>query len=258
MIRKSLCGLMALFFFVMFGYVVSSSGQSKNTKEVPMRKILFIVTSHDRLGDTGRKTGFYIAEVVHPYMVLSEKGFVIDIASPKGGEAPIDGLDQADEVSKTFLTDKKFSKQIKETLKLDQLNATDYAAIFLAGGHGTMWDFPDNTRLAGLIKSIYEKGGVVAAVCHGPSGLVNVKLSDGKYLVSGKKIAGFTNEEEAEIKLSNVVPFLLESKLQERGANFNKAKNWQSNVVVDGRLITGQNPASAKDVGSEIARLLTK
>ena len=258
MIRKILHGLMMLFFFSVLGFVMPSSGQSKNIKEAHMQKILFVVTSHDQLGDTGRKTGFYLPEVVHPYMVLSERGFAIDIASPKGGKAPVDGIDQADDVSKAFLADKKHSRQIEETLQLDQLNAADYAAIFLAGGHGTMWDFPDNARLAGLIKSIYENGGVVAAVCHGPSGLVNVKLSNGKYLVAGKKVSAFTNEEEAETKLSNVVPFLLESRLIERGANFNKAKNWQSIVVVDGRLITGQNPASAKAVGSEMARLLTK
>ena len=249
---------MMLFFFSMLGFAMSSSAETKNVKEVHMQKILFVVTSHDQLGNTGRKTGFYLPEVVHPYMVLSEKGFTIDIASPNGGKAPIDGIDQADDVSKAFLADKKHAKQIEETLKLDQLNATDYAAIFLAGGHGTMWDFPDNARLADLIKSIYENGGVVAAVCHGPSGLVNVKLSNGKYLISGKKVSAFTNEEESEIKLSNVVPFLLESKLRERGVQFKKAKNWQSNVVVDGRLITGQNPASAEGVGNEIARLLTK
>ena len=257
-IRKILNGLLTLLLFSMLGFVMPSAAEAKNAKEAHMKKILFVVTSHDQLGNTGRKTGFYLPEVVHPYMVLSEKGFTIDIASPNGGKAPVDGIDQADDVSKAFLADKKYSKQIEETLKLDQLNAADYAAIFLAGGHGTMWDFPDNARLADLIKSIYESGGVVAAVCHGPSGLVNVKLSNGKYLVAGKKVSAFTNEEETETKLSNVVPFLLESKLEERGANFNKAKNWQPIVVVDGRLITGQNPASAKAVGIEMVRFLTK
>lgn len=239
-------------------FAVPASAQSKDMKETAMKKILFVVTSHEKLGDTGRKTGFYLPEVAHPYMVLSEKGFVIDIASPGGGEAPVDGMDQADDVSKAFIADKKLARQIKETLKLDQLHAADYAAIFLAGGHGTMWDFADNVQLAGLIKAIYEQGGVVAAVCHGPAGLVNVKLSNGKYLVSGKKVSAFTNDEEREIKLETVVPFLLESKLRERGAHFEKAKNWQSNVVVDGRLVSGQNPASAEKVGDEMAKLLMK
>lgn len=221
-----------------------------------MKKILFVVTSHGEMGNSGRKTGFYLPELAHPYNVLSKKGFAIDIASPKSGAAPIDGMDQADETSRAFL--EKHSKEIKNTKGLSDVKASDYAAVLLVGGHGTMWDFPDNASLAGLIRSIYENGGVVAAVCHGPAGLVNVKLADGKYIVSGKNVTGFTNGEEKEIKLDSVVPFLLESRLTQDGAKFKQAPNWQVNVVVDGRLVTGQNPASAEGVGTEVAKLLSR
>lgn len=141
-------------------------------------------------------------------------------------------------------------------MKPSDIDPSKYAAIFYAGGHGTMWDFPDNTELQNIARKIYENNGIVSAVCHGPSALVNLKLSNGKYLVEGKKVNAFTNEEETAVKLENVVPFLLEDKLKERGAIFEKSGLWQNHVVADERLITGQNPQSAKSVGEEILKQL--
>ena len=223
-----------------------------------MKKILFVVTSHDKLGNTGKETGFYLAEVSHPHKVLTEKGFEIDFVSPKGGKAPMDGVDINDTINKSFLDNKSYVAKVENTLTPDQINPTDYAAIFYAGGHGTMWDFPDNEKIAKIASTIYQNDGVVAAVCHGPAGLVNIKLSNGEYLVNGKTVASFTNEEEKAVGLNNVVPFLLESKLIERGARHTKAPLWQSHVEVSERLVTGQNPASAEQVGKAMVKLLSK
>ncbi len=223
-----------------------------------MKKILFVVTSHGKLGNTGRQTGFYLAEVSHPHKVLTEKGFEIDFVSPKGGKAPMDGVDINDTINKSFLDNKSYVAKLENTLTPDQINPTDYVAIFYAGGHGTMWDFTDNEKIAKIASAVYENGGVVAAVCHGPAGLVNIKLSNGKYLVDGKTVSSFTNEEEKAVGLANVVPFLLESMLIERGARHTKAPLWQSHVEVSERLVTGQNPASAEQVGRAMVKLLSK
>jgi len=235
------------------GFVHSQTKKSKNMK----KKILFVVTSHDKKGDTGEETGYYLGEVSHPWEVLQNAGYEIDFVSPKGGTPPVDGFDLKDSVNKEFWESKDKSK-IDNSLKPSQVNPNDYSTIFYAGGHGAMWDFADNTELSTIASKIYENGGIVAAVCHGPAGLVNIKLKDGKYLVDGKKINAFTNEEEAEVKLTNVVPFLLEDKLKERGAKFEKSGLWQNHIVNDQRVITGQNPQSAKSVGEEILRALNK
>lgn len=220
------------------------------------KKILFVVTSHSKKGNTGEPTGYYLSEVSHPWQVLHEAGYEIDFVSPLGGKAPVDGLDLKDPVNKSFWENKKYRNKIENTLKPAQVKPENYVAVHYAGGHGTMWDFPDNTELAEITTEIYENGGVVSAVCHGPAGLVNVKLTDGKYLVEGKKINSFTNEEESAVKLDKVVPFLLESKLLERGAKFEKSEPFQAHVVVDQRVVTGQNPASAKGVGEAVLREL--
>lgn len=225
---------------------------SKNMK----KKILFVVTSHDTKGNTGEKTGFYLSEVAHPWEVLVNAGYEIDFVSPKGGKAPVDGFNLSDAVNKKFWNDATYRKKIENTMKPSQVKPENYAAIHYAGGHGTMWDFADNTELATIAASIYENEGVISAVCHGPAGLVNIKLSDGNYLVKGKKINAFTNEEEVAVKLDKVVPFLLETKLIERGAIFEKSGLWQPHVVTDQRVITGQNPQSAKLVGEAMAEAL--
>jgi len=222
------------------------------------KKVLFVLTSHDRKGD--KPSGFYLSEATHPHKVLSQAGYDIDFVSPKGGKAPADpdGIKLSDPVNAAFLDNPSLRGAIENTKRPSEVDANDYAAIFYAGGHGTMWDLPDNTELATLATRIYERGGVVAAVCHGPAGLVNVKLSDGRYLVAGKDVAAFTNDEERAAKLDAVVPFLLADRLTERGARHQPAPNWQPKVVVSERLVTGQNPASATGVGEAMVTLLTR
>lgn len=234
-------------------FAFTSCLQAQNKKSENMnKKILFVVTSHDKKGNTGEPTGYYLAEVSHPWEVLFKAGYEIDFVSPKGGTPPVDGFNLNDPTNKEFWENKEYKNKIENSLKPSEIKTEDYAAIFFAGGHGTMWDFADNTELAKITADIYEKGGVVGAVCHGPAGLVNVKLNNGKYLVDGKKINAFTNEEETAVKLEKVVPFLLESKLIERGAKFEKSGLWQPHVTVDQRVVTGQNPQSAKGVGEAI------
>lgn len=221
-----------------------------------MNKVLFVLTSHDRKGNTGQATGFYLPEAAHPWAVLRAEGFDIDFISPKGGKPPMDGADAADAVSRRFLDDQEVVRKIGNTSTAAQVRSADYAAILFVGGHGTMWDFPDDQSLSRLAAAIYEAGGVVGAVCHGPAALVNLKLSDGRYLVDGKRVAAFTDDEERAVNLHDVVPFLLATTLEKRGAIPVPAPNWQENVVADQRLVTGQNPASAEGVGREMARLL--
>lgn len=233
--------------------------QAQHQKFKPMKKkILFVVTSHDKKGNTGENTGYYLGEVSHPWEVLHKAGYEIDFVSPKGGTPPVDGFDLKDPVNKEFWENKEYKNKIDHSLTPAQVNPKDYSTIFYAGGHGAMWDFADNTELAAIASKIYENGGIVAGVCHGPAGLVNIKLSNGQYLVNGKKINAFTNEEEAEVKLTDVVPFLLENKLKERGARFEKSGLWQNHTVTDQRVITGQNPQSAKSVGEAILKELSK
>lgn len=245
--------------FLLIALLTIGTFLSQNKKSITMKKkILFVVTSHDKKGNTGEDTGYYLGEVSHPWEVLHKAGYEIDFVSPKGGTPPVDGFDLNDPVNKEFWENKEYKSKIDNSLKPSQVNPSDYSAIFYAGGHGAMWDLADNAELAQIASKIYENGGIVAGVCHGPAGLVNIKLSNGKYLVDGKKINAFTNEEEAEVKLTNVVPFLLEDKLKERGAKFEKSGLWQNHVVTDQRVITGQNPQSAKSVGEAIKKELNK
>lgn len=233
--------------------------QAQNTKTKSMKKkILFVVTSHDKKGSTGEPTGYYLSEVTHPWEVLHKAGYEIDFVSPQGGKAPVDGFDLKDEVNAAFWNNEQERYKVEHTKKPEEINPADYVAIHYAGGHGAMWDLADNTALAAIAAKIYEQGGVVSAVCHGPAGLVNIRLDNGEYLVAGKKVNGFTNEEEVAVKLDKVVPFLLEDKLKERGAQFEKSGLWQTHVVTDQRLVTGQNPQSAKAVGEAVLKALNK
>lgn len=216
------------------------------------RKALIVLTNHDQLGDTGRSTGFYLSEAAHPHKIFTDAGYQVEFASPAGGNAPMDGIDRSDPVNAAFLDDDRLVAQTKNTAALGDLTASDYEVIFFAGGHGTMWDFPNNAAVAKAAAEVYESGGVVAAVCHGPASLVDVKLSDGSYLVAGREVTGFTNEEEARVELTEVVPFLLESRLKDRGATFRAGEVFGANVVVSGRLYTGQNPASATPLAERI------
>jgi putative intracellular protease/amidase len=238
--------------------IAPASAQDTKQTTSMKKKILFVVTSHDKKGSTGEPTGYYLSEVAHPWEVLHEAGYEIDIVSPQGGKAPVDGFNLGDAVNKRFWEDKVYRYKVEHTLKPSDVNPNDYVAIFYAGGHGAMWDLADNTALANLAAQIYTSNGIVGAVCHGPAGLVNIKLPNGKYLVDGKKVNAFTNEEEAAVKLENVVPFALETTLIERGARFEKSGIWQSHVAVDDRVVTGQNPQSAKAVGEAILAELNR
>ena len=223
------------------------------------RRILFILTSHDRKGPAGSDaapSGFYLSEVSHPYQVLVDAGYVIDFASPRGGRTHVDGLDPGDPVNVAFRQSPAWSPATENTLAPAQVDPDAYAAIFYAGGHATMWDLPESIGLAAIAARIYENGGVVAAVCHGPAGLVNVKLSDGRYLVEGKDVAAFTNAEERAVGLHDSVPFLLADMLEARGARHLPADDFQPHVVVSERLVTGQNPASAAGVAQAMMRML--
>lgn len=233
---------------------VAQTKKSKNMK----KKILFVVTSHDKKGSTGEPTGYYLSEVTHPWEILRGAGYEIEFVSPKGGKAPVDGMDLKDEVNAAFWNNEQERYKVEHTKKPEEINPDDYVAIHYAGGHGAMWDLADNTALASIAAKIYERGGVVSAVCHGPAGLVNIRLSNGQYLVKDKKVNGFTNEEEIAVKLDKVVPFSLEDKLKERGARFEKSGLWQSHAVTDQRLVTGQNPQSAKAVGEAVLAELNK
>lgn len=233
---------------------VTANVKAKNSESMK-KKILFVVTNHEKKGNTGEKTGFYLSEVTYPWDVLTNAGYEVDFVSPKGGKAPVEGFNLSDSTNKKFWLDSKYREKIENTLNPQSINPEDYAAIHFAGGHGAMWDLSNNKQLTAIASKIYENNGIISAVSHGPAGLLNIKLDD-KYLVDGKKINAFTNEEETAVKLDKAAPFLLESKLIERGAIFEKSGLWQTHVTVDQRLVTGQNPQSAKAVGKALLQQL--
>ncbi len=217
---------------------------------------LFVLTSHGTKGSTGKPTGYYLGEVTHPLAELEAAGIAVEFASIQGGEPPVDGLDLSDVINARYWNNTAFRNAVRQTHRLGDIDPSKYSAIFFAGGHGTMWDFPDSAAVSDMTRAIYEAGGVVGAVCHGPAALVNVKLSDGAYLVAGKNVSAFTDDEERAVQLDQVVPFLLASTLVQRGATHHPAPNWTAKVVVDGRLVTGQNPQSAAGVGAAMRDLL--
>lgn len=223
------------------------------------QNVLIVVTSHGFIGTSDRETGYFLSEVTHPYYELLTAGYNVDIASPKGGKPPMDprSYKLSDEDNKRFVETASDWNKMETSLRLADIDAANYAAIVFAGGHGTMWDFPDDPDIQRLTRSIYEAGGIVAAVCHGPAALVNVKLSNGNYLVADRTVSTFTNLEERLVWLYSDMPFLLETVLQERGATINKA--WipfMKQTSVDGRLVTGQNPNSAREMATEVVKLL--
>ncbi len=221
-------------------------------------KVLIVVTSHSLMGNTGKPTGFWLSELTHPYYVLKDAGFGVEVASIKGGVAPIDprSLDTTDQINRRFLKDAELMSGVLNSKKLSDINPADFSAIIFSGGHGTMWDFPGNVDINNISKSIYENGGVVGAVCHGPAALSEIKLSSGEYLIKDKQFAAFTNEEEILVKLDSVVPFMLQDRLVERGGIFVPADPWQPNAVSDNRVVTGQNPQSAHRVGELVIEAL--
>ena len=224
-----------------------------------MKKVLFVVTSHDKLGNTGEKTGFWIEELVAPYYELADKGIQIDIATPLGGQPPIDPKSAdpsaATEDTKRFDSDTALQAKLKQTLKLADIKQADYDAVFYPGGHGPLWDLANDKNSIALIESFYTNNKPVAFVCHAPGALKEVKIN-GEYLVKGRKVTGFTNSEEEAVGLTDVVPFLLEDVLKQNGGIYSKTDDWQPYAVEDGLLITGQNPASSKLVAEKLLNLL--
>ena len=220
------------------------------------KPVLVVLTSHGQMGDTGKPTGFFLGELTHPLEVFEKAGVPVEFASIRGGEPPVDGLDLNDEINARYWNNAEFRAKLAATKKLSEVDPQDYAGVFFSGGHGTMWDFPDDEAVQRTAREIYEAGAPVGAVCHGPAALVNVRLSDGSYLVEGKEVSAFTNSEEEKVGLTEVVPFLLATKLQERGAKHLAAPDFEKQVVASGQLVTGQNPASAAGVAQKMVEML--
>jgi putative intracellular protease/amidase len=223
-------------------------------------KILIVLTSHDQLGTTGNKTGFWLEEFAAPYYVLKDAGAAITLASPKGGQPPLDPKsdlpESLTELTKRFRKDKAAQAELANTKKLSDVSADDFDAVFYPGGHGPMWDMPDNKISIALIEAFVKADKPVGAVCHAPAAIVNVRGKDGEYLVKSKRVTGFTNSEEDPVGLTAIVPFLLEDRLNERGGVYSKGADWAPYVQVDGKLVTGQNPASSQPAAQELLKLL--
>ncbi len=224
-------------------------------------KILMVLTSHDKLGDTGRTTGFWLDEVVAPYYTLADAGVEVTFASPKGGQPPIDETSTAEDAltedTRRYDTDEDLQKKLTHTKKLDFVKADDYDGVFYPGGHGPLWDLANDLKSIALIEEFNSQMKPMAFVCHGPAALANVEENK-KPLVRGKNLTGFSNTEEEAVDLTAVVPFLVEDKMNQLGANYSKAPNWEPYVMTDGRLITGQNPASSKDAARALLRMINK
>ena len=233
---------------------------SSNSMAEAKSKVLLVLTSHDKLGNTGKKTGFWLPELTHPYYELIKEGFSVDIASPQGGMAPVDqnSFEEKDNYNQRFLNDSTLMAKVMRTIPLSKIAPKDYEAIIFSGGSGAMWDFPKNPEVNRISKAIYENGGVVSAICHGVAALADIKLSNGKYLIDGKKYSSFTREEEKMINQLDIIPFVIEDKLNSRGGKHIYGKAWKENVIVDGRLVTGQNPASAKKTTQKVISIIKK
>ncbi len=224
-------------------------------------KILMVLTSHDQLGNTGRKTGFWLEEFAAPYFVFRDAGVELTLASPKGGQPPIDPKSDLPEnqtpAMARFKQDQDAQRALSQTVKLADMKSQDFDTIFYVGGHGPMWDLVDNPDSIALIESFYNSGKPVAAVCHSPAVFHRV-MYKGAPLVNGKRVTGFTNGEVEAVHLTHVVPFLVEDELKRVGGLYEKAVDWQSFAIVDGRLITGQNPASSTAAAQALVKLLAR
>ena len=218
-----------------------------------MKRIAIVLTSHEDLGSTGKKTGFYLPEAAHAWKVFRDAGYDVVFVSPKGGEAPLDpnGRDREDKANAAFLDDPIVQHGVKHTFRPDELRGSGLAAIFFAGGHGTMWDFRGDAKLAELARDVRSAGGVISAVCHGPAALVDLGV------VQDQPVTGFSNAEEDAVGLTNVVPFLLEDALVKAGGRYSKgAKPFDAHVAIGKNLVTGQNPASTKGVAEAVVKML--
>jgi len=215
-----------------------------------------VLTSHDELGNTGQKTGFWVEEFAAPYYAFIDAGVEITLATPKGGQAPIDPTSTLEDfqtsATERFDGDKEAQAKIATTVKLSSLNEADFDGVFYPGGHGPLWDLTDNTYSITLIESFLKAGKAVATVCHASAALLNVKQASGEFAIKGKAVTGFTNSEEEAVQLTEVVPFLLEDELIKRGGEYQKAEDWHAFAVQDGLIISGQNPASSELVAEKL------
>jgi len=223
-------------------------------------KILMVLTSHDQLGDTGKKTGFWLEEFAAPYYVFKDAGAQITLASPKGGQPPLDPSSNTDDAqtdaTKRFKDDDDAQKELANTAVLSTVSADGYDAVFYPGGHGPLWDLAEDSDSKALIETFAASDRPVGAVCHAPAVFKHTKGKDGKSFVSGKTVTGFTNTEEEGAGLTDVVPFLVEDMLKANGGDYKKGDDWASFVVVDGKLVTGQNPASSEEAAHKLLALL--
>ena len=223
-------------------------------------KVLMILTSHDELGDTGKKTGFWLEEFAAPYYVLLDAGAAVTLASPAGGQPPLDPQsdipDAQTEATQRFKKDEAAQSVLSNTTKLAKIDAEGFDAIFYPGGHGPLWDLSENADSQRMIGMFVEEGRPLAAVCHAPAIFKRTKGADGMSLVSGRRVTGFTNTEEEAVGLTEIVPFLVQDMLEANGGLYEKGKDWGPYVVVDGKLITGQNPASSEAAAKALLKLL--
>ena len=224
------------------------------------KRILIVLTSHDQLGDTGEKTGFWLEEFAAPYYTFKDAGAEITLASPKGGQPPVDPKSELDDfqtnATRRFNADTTSQTQLAETLKLSEVNASDYDAIFYPGGHGPLWDLVTDQNSIQLIESFWEQNKPVSSVCHAPIVLVNANDENSNPVVKDREVTGFSNDEETAVGLTDVVPMLVENQLIGKGGKYSKAENFTSYMRVDGNLITGQNPASSEPVALAVLELL--
>jgi putative intracellular protease/amidase len=222
--------------------------------------VLLVLTSHDQLGDTGKKTGFWLEEFAAPYFVFKDAGATLTLASPKGGQPPLDPKsdepDAQTEATERFRKDPAAQAALAGTVRLADVKAEDFDAVFYPGGHGPLWDLAEDRHSIALIEAFQAAGKPVAAVCHAPGVLRHVKGADGKPLVDGKRVTGFTNTEEEAVQLTDIVPFLVEDMLKANGGDYSKGADWASYVVEDGLLITGQNPASSQAAAEALLKHL--
>jgi putative intracellular protease/amidase len=222
-------------------------------------KIVMVLTSHDQLGNTGHKTGFWLEEFAAPYFVFRDAGVELTLASPKGGQPPVDPKSDLPEnqtpAMARFKKDERAQKELSQTVKLDTIKAEDYDTVFYVGGHGPMWDLAESPVSIALLESFYNSGKPIALVCHSPGVLHRVTYK-GEPIVKGKRVTGFANSEEEEVHLTHVVPFLVEDELKRLGGIYEKAPNRQSFAIVDGRLLTGQNPASSTAAAQTLLKLV--
>ena len=224
-------------------------GEETAGQEEQIMKVLMVLTSHDQLGNTGRKTGFWLEELAAPYYVFKDSGVEITLTSPRGGRPPLDPKSNEPgfrtELTRRFEKDAAAEAQLDRTVRLDSVKQEDFDTVFYPGGHGPMWDLAEDKNSVKLIESFIGAGKPIALVCHAPGALRRVKTPQGRPFVEGKNLTGFTDGEEEEVGLTKVVPFLVEDELLNLGATFSKVKNWGVHTVTDGQLITGQNPASS-------------